>query len=233
MPLSTSVKRSRISLARRAQRHGAGDVGGGVEILAAAVDQVERAAGQRPVALGRGAVVGQGGVRAVRRDRVEARAAEQRILGPLRLQPRGRTHPRRGCRPAAGPSSQARKRATAAPSRRWASTAPCDLDRVLLRLGQHARVVGLDQLGTRRRQPLEEAHMGRARVDQHLAAARPELVQGREEAVDRLDGDGVGQARGPRGSLRGSTNQRQVPSPAEQGEAQAPAGCRGCRRRAC
>ena len=42
IPLRTSVNRSRISAVGAAQGHGPGDVGGGIEILAAAVDQVER-----------------------------------------------------------------------------------------------------------------------------------------------------------------------------------------------
>ena len=46
-PFSTRVKRSRISGARLADRDGAGDVGGAVEILRAGIDQIERARFER------------------------------------------------------------------------------------------------------------------------------------------------------------------------------------------
>ena len=42
-PFSTRVKRSRISRGRLADRDGAGDVGGAVDVLGAGIDQVELA----------------------------------------------------------------------------------------------------------------------------------------------------------------------------------------------
>ena len=52
-PFSTRVKRSRISGVGVADRDGAGDVGGAVEILGAGIDQVELARLERPVGLRR------------------------------------------------------------------------------------------------------------------------------------------------------------------------------------
>ena len=50
-PLSTRVKRSRISAVGVADRDGAGDVGGAVGILAARIDQIERVRLERAVGL--------------------------------------------------------------------------------------------------------------------------------------------------------------------------------------
>ena len=71
-PLSTSVKRSRISVGRRADGDGARDVGGAVEILRAAVDEEQLARAQLAVGRLGDAVVDDGAVGPAAGDGVEA-----------------------------------------------------------------------------------------------------------------------------------------------------------------
>ncbi len=198
MPLSTSVNRSRISALGAAQGDGAGDVGGGVEILAAAVDQVERAARQLAGCsrASRGNAAGRRWGRAPR----SCRSWAHEIAGPWPAPARsGQPHPpRRDCRPAAGPSSHARKRATAAPSRRWASAAPASSTGFFCALASTQGSSASTSLAPAAVSRSRNADMRRARVDQHLAASRRAASSAPWKLVDRLDRDGIGQAQAAR-----------------------------------
>ena len=123
-PFSTRVK-GRIAVGRhRADGDGAGDVGGAVGVLRAAVDEQELA--RRDLAV-RGLgdpVVHDGAVRAGAGDGVEGDVAQRAGGGAERLE---LASPRRSrsARPRArSASSQARNSATAAPSRRCAARVP-------------------------------------------------------------------------------------------------------------
>ena len=219
MPLSTSVNRSRISGVGAAQGHGAGDVGGGVEILAAAVDQVERAAGQRPVALRRGAVVRQGGVGAVGRDRIEAGAAKQRVLGALRLQPRGRTLlveaavERLGCR--ARPESAPRPHRRGAARRRRRRARPGSSAPWPARRGRRPRPAWRPPRPAGR----ESRHApspGRPAPDCRHARVRSSALV---ELFDRLDRDRIGQVQAARAACAGRRTSGRC-RPGSAGEAQ-------------
>ena len=82
VPISTRVKHSIWRLAGLAQGHGAGDVGGTVGVLAAAVDEIQ-ATGTCSLALlsAVGAVVNDGPVGRVAADGVEAEVHEALTLG--------------------------------------------------------------------------------------------------------------------------------------------------------
>ena len=137
-PLSTRVKRSRISARRRADGDGAGDVGGAVAILRAGIDQVERVRRDPPRGLRRHAVVDDGAVRAGAGDGVEGDVDELRAvarggLGAEGLQLLGRGDLVDACR-AARPG-RARRGSAPSPRRRgygrgarrrarWRSCAP-------------------------------------------------------------------------------------------------------------
>src|SRR5438477_781642 len=65
---------------RLADRHGAGNVGGAIDILAAGVDQIERALLELAVGLLARAVVDDGAVRASAGNAVERKVAELRVF---------------------------------------------------------------------------------------------------------------------------------------------------------
>ena len=79
MPFSTSVKRSRISSARLADRHGAGDVGGAVLILSAGIEQEQLAVLELAVGGARNAVMHDGAIRTGAGDGVEGDIAQRHL----------------------------------------------------------------------------------------------------------------------------------------------------------
>src|SRR3954447_16612053 len=75
---------------RLADRHGAGDVGGAVDILAARIDQVERSGLELAVGLLARLVMDDGAVGTGARDAVEAEVAKLGVLAAQRLEVVGR-----------------------------------------------------------------------------------------------------------------------------------------------
>ena len=122
---------------RLADRHGAGDVGGAVLILAAGIDQVERARRERQVGFGRALVVRQRAVGTERRNGVEAQILEAaQILAKAEQLLLRRSSRRR--RPGASSSTHLRKRDTAAPSRACAALWPATSTGFLTAFGRTA-----------------------------------------------------------------------------------------------
>ncbi len=126
----------------------------------------------------------------MRRDGGKARALKERVRGPLAIEPLDRPE----LVDAAGglavePGEKPRHRRAVAP---LGVDRPLNLDLVLDGLGDQHGIVGLDEAGARRLQPLQEPEMRLLRVREHPGAAQ--AVESRQESVGGLDGDGVVEA---------------------------------------
>ena len=151
-PFSTRVKWSVISVGWRCRRrHGAGDVGGAVEILRAGIEQIELARAQRA-----GWSPGRRGNARWRRSGPapemvgKRQAPEALVLARACLRAVGRLHLARARPSAARADSQARKRVSAAPSRTWAARIPSSSTGFLQAFGSwHGSLPSTD----RRRRP--------------------------------------------------------------------------------
>ena len=152
---------------RRADGDGAGDVGGAVQILAAAVDEQQRALFDAANLVADRLVVRQGAVGAGPGDGIERQVLQGagglaeglQLFGDLALVGEGLL--RRGVDPV---QEAGQGRAVADVG----LTAALDLDVVLLGARQGAGVHAANDAGARRFQPVEIPGRGHRRVDQHL-----------------------------------------------------------------
>ena len=154
-PLSTRVKRSRISRRRLADRHRARHIGGAVEILRARIEQIEGARFEAFLGLRHRPVVDDRTVRARTGYRRKAQIAEMLAVAPDRLEPvaGGDLAEPALWRLAREPGEKARQRRAVAAMRRPRAV---ELDRVLARLGQEAGIGGAVDLRARRVEPIED-----------------------------------------------------------------------------
>ena len=154
-PFSTRVKRS-LRLGRlRADRDGAGDVGGAVDILGTGIDEIGLAGFERPVGALARPVVDDGAVRPGAGDRVEAEIAEEIALPPEARQPvdGGELVDLALRRGLGQPMKEARHRR---PIAAMGAARALELGLVLAGLGQQAGIVALDDACPRLRQPVED-----------------------------------------------------------------------------
>ena len=147
-PFSTRVKRSFISFDGAADGDRARDVGGAVEILAAAIDQEERAAREAAVGLRRDAIVDDGAVRAGAGDGVEGEILQRAGVSAEALQLLARFDLLHLAALALGrePMQEARNRRAVA---RVRLARAFDFRRVLARARQHDRVLPAHDLQRR------------------------------------------------------------------------------------
>src|SRR6185369_2245983 len=139
----------------RADRDGARDVGGAIEILAAGIDQVDRVHLDLAAALLRDLVMDDCAVRPGARDGVEAEVAEEIVLAPelrqlLRRADLGEATLRRL---AGEPGQELRDRSAVAAMRRPRAF---DLHRILARLRQRAGIVADPDRGAALLQPVAD-----------------------------------------------------------------------------
>ena len=203
---------------RRADGDGPGDIGRAVRILAARIDQIERAWLQLAVGLRCDPIVHDGAVRAGAGNRVEAQVAEQVGVAAIALQPVGGgefvdTAARRF---PGQPGQEAGERGAVPP---MGVARPFQFHRVLARLGKLAGVgVPLDQRAGRS-ENLKNPVGGSRGIDQHLAAGN--AGKRRFERVRRLDGDAIAQMLRQRAiDLAGRRKQADAAIVAQDGEGQ-------------
>ncbi len=169
----------------RADRDGAGDVGGAVEVLRPGIEKIERPGLQELFGLGAGAVMHDRAVRAGAGDRREAEVTEVFALLAEGFEPVAGgdlLEPTSG-RLARQPGEEARHRGAVAAMRLAGAV---ELDRVLACLGQHARVGGAVDLRARLAKPVEHPGGGARGIDLHPSRLGERIERG-SEPVGRLD----------------------------------------------
>ena len=165
-----------------ADRHRAGHVGGAVEILRARIEQIEGAGFEPLFGLRHRPVVDDGAVRPGAGDRRKAQIAEIFALAAKGFEPvaggdLGEAALRRLLREPGEKAGQCR--AVAAVRRAGA----VDLDPVLARLGQGARIGGAVELGPGRFEPVENPRRGTRRIGLHPSALAGERIERRPQLI--------------------------------------------------